>query len=85
MSGREAIALRPGAKPVLVRVAFLPDDKGIPRTGPVPFAQTLQIAELGVLVLAVERDASGHAFAACAPATAVPVVLSPGDILGAVV
>lgn len=85
VQGNEAIALRPAAKPVVVRVFFRPDEKGIPKTGPIHFAPSLQIAELGVLVLAVERDSSGQAFAACAPATAVPVALSPGDILGVVI
>jgi hypothetical protein len=79
-----AVELKPHHRPRTIRVAILPDDKGVPKTGPLAFLQSLQIAELGVAVLAMERTGPAGTVAAVASAGAYTVVLSPGDILGTV-
>lgn len=81
--GADPVELRPGQRPRVIRVAVLPDDKGLPKSGPLGFVQGLQIAELGAHVLAVERSDGGFVAAVC-PAGSYPVVLTPGDILGSI-
>ena len=76
------IELRPGARPQAVRVSVVPEDRAA-KPGPVAFVASFQIAELGVHVLAVERDGRG-ALAAVTTAGAYSVVLTPGDVLGSI-